>query len=429
MDPLNSSPSSKLIPQNKTKRNIFILVLVAVLLVAVFWTWNPFDRKSESANKNDPSGQSKRADGATSEQSNKDSGSSPSANKGRGGPPTVALDSAKVKDFEVWVDSLGTVTPLANVTIHTRVDGELLKIHYREGQTVKAGDLIAEIDPRAYQVQLDQAIAAAARDKALLDNAKVDLRRYQDLVQHEAIPKQQLDTQVSLVNQNEATLKTDQSAIDSARLQLSYCRIQSPISGQVGLRLVDPGNIVHAGDVGGIVSIAQMNPISVLFSIPQDFLPALNRKRSGGKPITVEAFDRSGNVSLQKGTLSSLDNQIDPSTGSVKLRGSFSNKEMKLYPNQFVNIRVLMEVKPSAIVIPNSALQRGAKGPFVYVVSEDKKVSLRPIEIGPSDRNEAVVTKGLADGEKVVIDGADKLKDGVMVNLADIPSGRKKAEH
>jgi len=414
---LNPTTSS-LVNIPKKRSRIFILIaLILVALGVALWFWNPYAAKSDGGgDKGDNASQSKRGDAAT-------------PGKSRGGPPSVALAVAKVKDFEVWGDSLGTVTPLANVTLHTRVEGELLRIYYREGQNVKAGDVMAEIDPRAYQVQLDQAMATAARDKALLDNAKTDLKRYQDLVQHDAIPKQQLDTQVSLVNQYEATLKTDQSAIDNARLQLSYCHIQSPISGQVGLRLVDPGNIVHVADAGGLVSIAQMDPISVLFSLPQDVLPALNRKRSMGKPIVVEAFDRSGNVSLQKGTLASLDNQIDTTTGSVKLRASFNNKEMKLYPNQFVNIRILMDIKPKAVVVPNSALQRGAQGPFVYVVNEDRKVSLRPIELGPSDRSEVVISKGVTEGEKVVIDGADKLKEGVTVNLADPQNGRKKAEH
>jgi multidrug efflux system membrane fusion protein len=417
------SPLSNPIHTKKPFKRILLIALILFLTMGGLWVWNPFSAKSPSGgNQSDASGQTKG--GPNGKEAN------PGAGKGRGGLPSVALGSAKTKDFEVWIDSLGTITPLANVTIHTRVDGELLKVGYREGQMVKAGDLMAEIDPRAYQVQLDQAMASMARDKALLDNAKMDLKRYEDLVQHDAAPRQQLDTQISLVNQYEATLKTDQSAIDNARLQLSYCHIQAPISGQVGLRLVDPGNIVHSADAAGLVTIAQMDPISVLFSIPQDFLPALNHKRSGGKPIAVEAFDRSGNVSLQKGTLASQDNQIDAATGSVKLRGSFNNREMKLYPNQFVNIRLLMDVKPKALVIPGTALQRGAQGTFVYVVNEDRKVALRPITVGPSDRNEVVVEKGISDGEKVVIDGADKLKDGVMVNIADLQqNGRKKAAH
>lgn len=402
----------------KRPLGVFIIALLIAVIIGGIGLGNPFNGKSNSAaDQTDAAGQAKTS---------KDSG----PGKGRGGTPTIAIAPVKTKDFEVWQESLGTITPLANVTIHSRVDGELIKIYFREGQAVKAGDLIAEIDPRAYQVQLDQTLATATRDRALLENAKVDLKRYEDLVKHDAAPKQQLDTQVSLVNQYEATLKTDQSAIDNARLQLSYCHIQSPISGQVGLRLVDPGNIVHASDAGGLVTIAQMDPISVLFSLPQDFLPVLNQKRSNGKPIPIEALDRSGTISLQKGTLASLDNQIDTTTGSVKLRGSFNNREKKLYPNQFVNIRVLMEIKPKSIVVPTSALQRGAQGPFVYVVNEEKKVSLRLVDLGPSDRNEVVILKGVAEDEKVVIDGADKLKQGVRVNIADRPqAGPKKAEH
>lgn len=411
-------------PPKKLARRIFLIALLLTLMIGAVWSWNPLggEKPSEASIKSDSSAQGKRTEGSGGS-AGKEYG------KPRGGVPVVALAPVKTKDFEVWIDSLGTVTPLANVTLHSRVDGELLKIYYREGQTVKRGDLIAQIDPRAYQVQLDQALASSAKDRALLDNAKMDLKRYEDLVQHDAIPRQQLDTQVSLVNQYDATLKTDQSAIENARLQLSYTRIESPINGQVGLRLVDPGNMVHGADANGIVTIAQMDPISVLFSVPQDFLPALNHKRLSGKPITIEAFDRTGNVSLQKGTLTSIDNQIDSTTGSVKLRGVLSNKSMKLYPNQFVNIRILMEVKSRAWVIPSSALQRGAQGPFVYVVNDEKKVSLRSVEIGPADRNEIVIEKGVSDGEKVVIDGADKLKDGMTVNLVDHQNARKKAEH
>jgi len=308
----------------------------------------------------------------------------------------------------------------------------LHEFFFHEGQTVRSGDLLAEIDPRMYQVQLDQANAALARDRALLENAKTDLKRYVDLVAHDAAPRQQMDTQASLVNQYEATLKTDQSAIDNARLQLSYCHVQAPISGQVGLRQVDQGNIIHASDANGLVTIAQMDPISVIFSLPQDFLPALNAKRHERKPIALEVFDRSGNISLQKGSLASLDNQIDSTTGSVKLRGNFNNRSGKLYPNQFVNVRVLMDIKPNALVIPGSALQRGSQGTFVYVLGEDRKVALKPIVAGPANRAEIVVESGIAEGDKVVIDGADKLKDGMVVNLADRPAGggsRKKGEH
>jgi len=407
-------------------RRIIPILSVVVILIGAYYTWNDFKAKPEASQEGgrNPAGAARGDSGGAS--------GSKEGGKGRGGAPSVAVATVKSKDFEVWLDSLGTVTPIANVTIHSRVDGELIKVFFHEGQTVRSGDLLAEIDPRMYQVQLDQANAALARDRALLENAKTDLKRYVDLVAHDAAPRQQMDTQASLVNQYEATLKTDQSAIDNARLQLSYCHIQAPISGQVGLRQVDQGNIIHASDANGLVTIAQMDPISVIFSLPQDFLPALNAKRHERKPIALEVFDRSGNISLQKGSLASLDNQIDSTTGSVKLRGNFNNRSGKLYPNQFVNVRVLMDIKPNALVIPGSALQRGSQGTFVYVLGEDRKVALKPILAGPANRAEIVVESGIAEGDKVVIDGADKLKDGMVVNLADRPAGggsRKKGEH
>lgn len=426
---MSSSPLPESSQPRTSLRRIIPILGVVVILIGAYYTWNYFKAKPEVSQEGgqNPAG----ASGATRGDAGGASGSK-EGGKGRGGVPSVAVATVKSKDFEVWLDSLGTVTPMANVTIHSRVDGELIKVFFHEGQTVQSGDLLAEIDPRMYQVQLDQANAALARDRALLENAKTDLKRYVDLVAHDAAPRQQMDTQASLVNQYEATLKTDQSAIDNARLQLSYCHIQAPISGQVGLRLVDQGNIIHASDAGGLVTIAQMDPISVIFSLPQDFLPALNAKRHERKTIALEVFDRSGNISLQKGSLASLDNQIDSTTGSVKLRGHFSNRSGKLYPNQFVNVRVLMDIKPKALVIPGSALQRGSQGTFVYVLGEDRKVALKPILAGPANRSEIVVESGIAEGDKVVIDGADKLKDGMVVNLADRPAGggsHKKGEH
>jgi multidrug efflux system membrane fusion protein len=343
---------------------------------------------------------------------------------GRGGAPSVVAGKTRRADFEVWSDSLGTVTPLANVTIHSRVDGELLRVHYREGEQVQAGDLLAEIDPRTFQVQLDQASALLARDRALLDNARTDLARYQDLAEHDAVPRQQLDTQRSLVSQYEATQRTDQSAVDSARLQLGFCRITAPISGQAGLRLIDPGNMVHAADATGLVTLAQMDPISVLFSLPQDQLPQVHRRLRAHLPLRLEAFDRAGKERLASGTLSSLDNQIDTTTGSIKLRGKFENRAGMLFPNQFVNVQILMDTLPGVVVMPVAALLRGAQGTYVYVVKDDHTVSVRPVTVGPVGRGEIVIEQGLQAGEQVVLDGTDKLREGMPVTLSQGRPGK-----
>jgi multidrug efflux system membrane fusion protein len=328
-------------------------------------------------------------------------------------PSSVQVARAQSKNFEVWVDALGTVTSLNTVTVRSRVDGELLRVHFKEGQVVRQGDLLAELDPRPFQVTLDQALAVLARDRALFDNAKTDLERYKTLVAREAAPRQQYETQQSLIEQYQATLKNDQASVDAARLNLSYCRIVAPISGRIGLRLVDPGNIVHAADSTGLLTLTQLEPISVLFSLPQDWLPQI-QKRAGGA-VPVRAFDRAALMPLASGQFMSLDNQIDTSTGTIKLRARFENRDGKLFPNQFVNVRMLMQTLPKAVVVPSSAIQTGAKGPYVYVVSEDKKVALKPVELGPVDRDDAVVKTGVSSGEVLVVDGADKLKDGATV--------------
>lgn len=349
-------------------------------------------------------------------------GADPARKAGRGGAPSVVVASARVGDLDVWSDSLGTVTPLANVTIHSRVDGQLLRVLYHEGQHVRSGELLAEIDPRPFQVALDQALAQQARDRALLDNARVDLERYQDLAAHDAVPRQQLDTQKSLVDQYVATLRNDQASVDSARLQLSFCRIEAPVDGQVGLRQIDPGNMVHASDATGLVTVAQMDPISVLFSLPQDQLPQLRKRMHERQPIRLEAMDRGGSLRLAEGSLASLDNQIDATTGAIKLRGNFANRDGGLYPNQFVNLRVLLDVRRQATLVPTAALQRGAQGTYVYVLNADRTVSVRAVTVGPASRSEIAVEQGLAAGDQVVTDGTDKLRDGLAVVLAEARS-------
>ncbi len=343
---------------------------------------------------------------------------------GKGGTPSVVVARVKRRDFLVWQDSLGTITPLANVTVRTRVDGELLKLHVKEGQSVRKDAPLADIDPRAFQVALDQAQATLGRDVALLDNARIDLQRYQDLAKLDAIPHQQLDTQLSLVHQEEATVRNDQAAVDNARLNLSYCHITAPINGQVGLRLVDPGNMVHAADANGLITVAQMQPISVLFSLPQDLLPTLRQRLASHEKVRVEAYDRTGEQRLAGGVLASSDNQIDPTTGTLKLRARFPNDDAALYPNQFVNVRILMDVRKDVPVMPASAIQRGAQGPYVYVLKADRTVAVQMIRPGPADKAEISIESGLNGDEQVVIDGADKLRDGIEVSLADRPRGK-----
>lgn len=338
------------------------------------------------------------------------------------GIPVVAT-AVKKGDLGVYLSGLGTVTPLNTVTVKTRVDGELTKVHFREGQVVSRGELLAEIDPRPYEVQLTQAQGAVARDQALLENAQLDLQRFQDLVKKDLIPKQQLDTQDSLVHQYEGAVKADQGQIDNAKLQLIYSRITAPTSGRVGLRQVDSGNIVHASDVNGLAVIAQIQPISVIFSLPEDNLSQILGKLRSGARLTVEAYDRDQQQKLATGTLLTVDNQIDPNTGTVKLKAEFPNRNYELFPNQFVNARLIIEVKHDAVIVPAPAIQRGPQGTFVYVVKADQTAALRPVTVGITQEGNASITSGLSVGELVVVDGADRLRDGGKVEVKGQNSG------
>ncbi len=338
------------------------------------------------------------------------------------GVPVVAT-SVKKDDFSVYLSGLGSVTPLNTITVKTRVDGELTKVLFREGQVVSKGELLAEIDPRPFEVQLTQAQGAMARDQALLENAKLDLLRFQDLVKKDLIPHQQLDTQDSLVHQYEGAVKTDQGQIDNAKLQLVYSRITAPISGRIGLRQVDPGNMVHASDANGLAVIAQIQPISVIFSLPEDNLSQIMGKLRSGARLVVEAYDRDQKQKLATGTLLTVDNQIDPSTGTVKLKAEFPNRNNELFPNQFVNARLIIEVKHDAIVVPAPAIQRGPQGTFVYVVKEDQTVALHPVTLGVTQEGNVSIASGLSVGDLVVVDGADRLRDGGKVEVKGQQSG------
>lgn len=353
-----------------------------------------------------------------------DTGKGKGKGKGRGGRdasravPIIATP-VTTADVGVYLTGLGSVTPLATVVVRSRVDGQLMRLHYREGQLVKARDLLAEIDPRPFQVQLAQAEGELAKDQATLKNAILDLERYRTLFQQDSIAKQQLDTQAALVRQLEGTIKAAQATVESAKLQLTYSRVTAPLTGRIGLRQVDVGNIVRAGDANGIVVITQLQPISVLFTIPEDNVATVMQRLKEGDKLPVDAWDRADKTKLASGRLLTVDNQIDPATGTVKLRAEFANGDFSLFPNQFVNARMLVDTLKGATVVPSAAVQRGNQGTFVYVVREDSTVTVRPVKLGPVQGEIVAVESGLTPGERVVTDGADRLREGQRVEIAD----------
>jgi multidrug efflux system membrane fusion protein len=334
---------------------------------------------------------------------------------GDGGPIPVATGVAQVGEIPIYLSGLGTVVPMRTVIVRSRVDGELIRINFTEGQYVKEGEVLAQVDPRAFQVQLDQAEGQLIKDRALLANARIDLERYRTLFQQDSIAKQQVDTQAALVLQYEGTVRSDQAMVDNARLLLSYARITAPISGRLGLRQVDPGNIVHAADANGVVVITEVQPITVVFTLPQDNLPALMLRVKSNAKLAVEAWDRGFRAKLGSGELLTVDNVIDITTGTVKLKAKFANADLALFPNQFVNARMLLDTRKGVLTIPSAALQRGSQGSFVYVVKDDNTVSVRPVKLGPGDGERVAVESGLAAGERVVVDGMDRLREGARV--------------
>lgn len=338
------------------------------------------------------------------------------ANGGRNSAPMSIVPEVVGKgDIGININALGTVTSLATVTIRTQISGYMQKIDFTEGNDVKKGDLLAEIDPRPYEATLAQARGQLARDEAMLKGAQVDLARYQGLAAQNAVPHQTLDTQVALVAQDQGTVEADKASVKSAEVNLAYCRIVSPLDGRVGLRQVDQGNYVTPGDANGIVVITQLQPISVLFTVPEDNLQSIAKRLQSGAVLPATALDRTGASKIADGALQTFDSQIDPTTGTIKLRAQFPNNDRLLYPNQFVNIRLLLDTHKDVTTMSAAGIQRGAPGTFVYLVNADSTVSVRPVKLGVTDGDRVEVLSGLAPGDRIVIDGADKLRDGAKI--------------
>lgn len=332
-------------------------------------------------------------------------------------PAAVSVATAAQGEMPIFLDGLGTVTPLRTVTLHSRVDGELIKVAFSEGQLVKQGDLLAEIDPRAFQVQLQQAQGQLLRDEALLKNAEIDLARYRTLLEQDSIAAQQVATQEALVKQYRGTVEVDRAQVANAELQLGYTKIAAPLSGRVGLRLVDQGNLVHAADSNGLVVITQLQPITVVFALPEDRVQAVMQRWHAAGTLPIEAFDRAGQQKLAGGKLLALDNQIDPATGTFKLKAQFENTDKALFPNQFVNIKMKLDSLPAVTLVPTAAIQQGAIGSFVYVVKDDNTVTVSAVKLGPGLAETVAVLEGLTPRQQVVIDGADKLREGGRVKV------------
>jgi multidrug efflux system membrane fusion protein len=379
---------------------IFLVIIIGVGAYAVY-----------TAGKTQGNGQNAGKNGG------KNGGGNGGGGRNAFGPQPVVVSPVKRAPVPVYLNGLGNVAAFYTVLVKSRVDGQLMKVNFQEGDLVQKDQVLIEIDPRPYQVQLELAEGTLARDQALLDNAKLDLERYRTLLVQDAVPKQQLDTQVALVAQYEGNIKQDVANIDNAKLQLIYSKVVAPIGGRVGLRLVDPGNIVHAADANGMLLITQLDPITVLFTIPEDSLPQVIQKLRAGAKLQVDAFSRDNSVKIASGVLQTLDNQIDNTTGTSKLKAVFDNKDDKLFPNQFVNIRLLVDTLQNQVVVPAVAVQTGQQGTFVYLVDQDSKVRVRPVQVRLQDQETADIASGVKDGDQVAVDGMDRLQDGLQVRV------------
>lgn len=342
---------------------------------------------------------------------------------GMNGPVPVVARPAQKADINVILDGLGTVTPSSTATVRTQINGQLFRVNFTEGQLVNKGDLLAVIDPRPYEAALSQAQGQLLQAQAQLKEAQIDLERYVTLSAQDSISKQQVDAQKALVSQFEGMTKTDQAAVDNAQLNLAYCHITAPFPGRVGLRQIDQGNYVTTGDANGLVVLTQVDPITVIFSLAEDNIPSVVKQIRSGTAIKVDAYNRTGTAKLASGTLTSIDNTVDTTTGQFKLRATFPNKDETLFPNQFVKVRMLVDVDRGVTVIPTSAIERGQQGTFVYVVGADSKVSAKTVTLGHTEGERVAVTSGISVGDQVVVDGADRLKEGSEV-LATTPAGQ-----
>lgn len=375
----------------RRRRLVFAAVAGAVLIAVIAWAMKPASQRGGG-----PGGAGRFAGG--------------------GGPVPVRAAVASTGAVDVTVDALGTVTALNTATIHSRVDGPLIKVPFHEGQRVKAGDLLAQIDPSTFEASLAQAEGQLAKDQAQLAGAHVDLDRYTGLLEKDSIARQTVDAQRFTVQQLEGAVRADKAAVENAHLQLTFTRITAPFAGRVGLRQVDPGNMVHASDANGVVVLTQTRPIYVAFAVPSEYLPQIYRHWSRGDRLPVDALDRDGKA-VASGQLAAVDNQIDTATGTIKLKALFDNGDDSLFPDQFVTARLHMDTISGATLVPSAAVQRGAPGTFVYVVNADNTVSLRTMSLGPASGELVSVTDGVRPGEKVVIDGLDKLRDGAQIAL------------
>ncbi|QDI07805.1 Multidrug transporter MdtA [Klebsiella electrica] len=377
---------------------------VIVIAGAGYWFW-----------------QSREATNATPAAANDSPRQTPGGRHGRFGAALAPVQAATATSESVprYLSGLGTVTAANTVTVRSRVAGQLLAIHFQEGQQVKAGDLLAEIDPSQFKVALAQAEGQLAKDKATLANARRDLARYQQLVKSNLVSRQELDTQQSLVSETEGTLKADEAAVASAQLQLNWSRITAPIDGRVGLKQVDIGNQILSADTTGIVVLTQTHPIDVVFTLPENDIATVVQAQKAGKPLQVEAWDRTNKQKISEGSLLSLDNQIDATTGTIKLKARFSNQDDALFPNQFVNARMLVDTEQNAVVIPTAALQMGNEGHFVWVLNDENKVSKHTVTPGIQDSLKVVINAGLSAGDRVVTDGIDRLTEGAKVEVVE----------